>query len=327
MLGVGLSELFSGSLVNAVLLASLTTLPALCVGCMQQIVAARRIHADFSLRRLESIELDRATLLYERVCKNLQEIDRRGEDFKGSLRSRYRHRAEIRRQYGKELEDLTAYAHHLRAMIIRIRRRPLQRFRSWVHTMSSRYAFSYALALYGVILALLLASVYYSETTAWGEELTTNFEMLLIWKPVHEHLLYANGIASGLVALVTPVFYFVRRTGLCIDEGAQIRLLKEFASTDPDRLISRRQDSKPDEGPPQEPPSKELPPDRSWFSVLEVSPFATLDEIKEAYKLKIKQNHPDRVHGMAPMFRDLAEDETKKLNAAHEEGLMSNRLG
>src|SRR6266850_1677955 len=167
MLGVGLSELFSGSLVNAVLFASLTILPALCVGCMQQIVAARRIPADFSLRRLESIELDRATLLYERVCKNLQEIDRQGEDFKGSLRSRYRHRAEIRRQYGKELEDLTAYVHHLRAMIIRIRRRPLQRFRSWAHTVSSRYAFSYALALYVVILALLLASVYYSEQPAW----------------------------------------------------------------------------------------------------------------------------------------------------------------
>ena len=29
---------------------------------------------------------------------------------------------------------------------------------------------------------------------------------------------------------------------------------------------------------------------------------------------------------MAPMFRDLAEDETKKLNAAYEEGLMSIRM-
>jgi hypothetical protein len=193
--------------------------------------------------------------------------------------------------------------------------------------VSSRFAFSYALTLYFVILALLLASVYYSEQPATPEELTTDFETLLIWKSIHEHLLYANGIASGLVALATPVFYFVRRTGLHIDEGAQIRLLKEFANTDPDRLISRRQDSKPNESPPQQPTSEELPPDRSWFSVLEVSPSATVDEIKEAYKLKIKQNHPDRVHGMAPMFRDLAEDETKKLNAAYEEGLMSIRLG
>ena len=63
-----------------------------------------------------------------------------------------------------------------------------------------------------------------------------------------------------------------------------------------------------------------------WFSVLEVSPSATIEEIKEAYKAKIKQNHPDRVHGMAPTFRELAEVETKKLNAAYEEALISFRL-
>src|SRR5207237_7157426 len=97
---------------------------------------------------------NRATLLYERVCNNLKEIDRLGADCNGSLRSRYRHRAKIRRQYSKELDDLRAYAHHLRAMIIRIRGRPLQRFRSWAHTVSSRSAFSYALALYVLILAL-----------------------------------------------------------------------------------------------------------------------------------------------------------------------------
>ena len=326
MLGAALSELVSGSPIDAVLFASWIIMPALCVGCVRQIVAARRIPVDFSLRRLESIELDRATLLYERVCKNLQEIDRLAEDFKGSLHNRYRHRAEIRRQYGKELEDLTSYAHHLRTMIIRIRRRPLQRFRAWAHTVSSRAAFSYALAVYVVILALLFAPVYFSELQAWTEELTTNFETLL-WKSVHELLLYANGIASGLAAGVTPVFYFGRRTGLHIEQRAQIRLLKEFASTDPDRLIYRQQDSKPHDDPPQEPTSDELSPDRSWFSVLEVSRSATIDEIKEAYKLKIKQNHPDRVHGMAPMFRELAEDETKKLNAAYEEGVMSIRLG
>ena len=160
MLGAALNEL---SLVNAALFASLTILPALCVGCMRQIVVARRIPADFSLRRLETIELKRATLLYERVCNNLKEIERLGANCKGSLRSRYRHRTKIRRQYSKELDDLRAYAHHLRAIIIRIRGRPLQRFRSWAHTLSSRFAFSYALALYVLILALLLTSLYLSQ--------------------------------------------------------------------------------------------------------------------------------------------------------------------
>jgi DnaJ-class molecular chaperone len=56
---------------------------------------------------------------------------------------------------------------------------------------------------------------------------------------------------------------------------------------------------------------------------LGVSHSATMDEIKLAYKARIKQNHPDRVREMSPMFRELAEAETKKLNAAYEEALMS----
>src|SRR5205823_11743439 len=195
--------------------------------------------------------INRATLLYERVCNNLNEINRLGADCKGSLRSRYRHRAKIKRQYNKELDDLRAYAHHLRAIIIRIRGRPLQRFKSWAHMLSSRAAFSYALALYVLILALLLAPLYVSEHRVWAEELTIKLETLLIWKAVREPLLHANAIASGLAAIVIPVLYFVRRTWLCIEERPQIRWLKEFAGTDPDSLSYRQQDSKADENPPQ----------------------------------------------------------------------------
>src|SRR5438876_629583 len=128
MLGVAISELFSGRPVDAILFASWVILPAICIGYLRQTIASQRISLDFSLRRLESIELNRATLLYERVYNNLKEIDRLAADCKGSLRSRYRHRAKIKRQYNKELDDLRAYAHHLRAIIIRIRGRPLQRF-------------------------------------------------------------------------------------------------------------------------------------------------------------------------------------------------------
>ena len=65
------------------------------------------------------------------------------------------------------------------------------------------------------------------------------------------------------------------------------------------------------------------PIQRAWFSVLGVSRSATMDEIKQAYKVRVKQNHPDRVRQMSPLFRELAEAETKKLNAAYEEALMS----
>ena len=57
-------------------------------------------------------------------------------------------------------------------------------------------------------------------------------------------------------------------------------------------------------------------------SILGLSPAATDDEIKDAYRAKVRQNHPDRVHGLAPAFHALAEAETKKLNVAYEEALV-----
>ena len=54
----------------------------------------------------------------------------------------------------------------------------------------------------------------------------------------------------------------------------------------------------------------------SWVAVLGLPETATIREVKEAYKVLIKQNHPDLVHDMSPAFKTLAELETKKINAA-----------
>jgi DnaJ-domain-containing protein 1 len=48
-----------------------------------------------------------------------------------------------------------------------------------------------------------------------------------------------------------------------------------------------------------------------------------MEEVKEAYKALIKQNHPDRVHGMSAAFKTLAESETKRINAAYRQALVS----
>ena len=56
--------------------------------------------------------------------------------------------------------------------------------------------------------------------------------------------------------------------------------------------------------------------------LLGVSAQATINEVKHAYKLLIKQNHPDRVQDMSPAFRALAEAETKRINAAYRQALL-----
>ncbi|HEX2216904.1 MAG TPA: hypothetical protein VHG27_09490, partial [Xanthobacteraceae bacterium] len=106
--------------------------PLLLVGYIRQSIAARRIQPELSLRKLESIELDRAVLLYEKVCNRLKDFDQQLEHAKANASwwARHRRRAQIRRQYGDELADLEAYAHHLRSTIIRLRRRPIRRFKA-----------------------------------------------------------------------------------------------------------------------------------------------------------------------------------------------------
>jgi DnaJ domain len=54
-----------------------------------------------------------------------------------------------------------------------------------------------------------------------------------------------------------------------------------------------------------------------WWEVLETSEHATLEEVKAAYRAKVKKYHPDRVHDLATEFRDLADRKMKEINEAY----------
>ena len=103
--------------------------------------------------------------------------------------------------------------------------------------------------------------------------------------------------------------------------GPRFRQFRDFAAADPDSLMRQHEggEDAAEEAPPIVP---EMVENRHWFDVLGVSPSATLEDVKQVYKVLVKQNHPDRVHSMSPAFRELAESETKKLNAAYAEALI-----
>jgi DnaJ-domain-containing protein 1 len=64
---------------------------------------------------------------------------------------------------------------------------------------------------------------------------------------------------------------------------------------------------------------------RDWWSVLGVAPDATLEVAKHAYRLKMKQYHPDRVSGLAPEFIQLAHEKSLELNRALDQARMSRK--
>jgi len=75
----GISQEFSLALVNAILLALWPVLPGLLLGYARQALAVRHTRPDFSLRKSEALELDRAMRLYENVRRRLKTLENQGE--------------------------------------------------------------------------------------------------------------------------------------------------------------------------------------------------------------------------------------------------------
>lgn len=80
----------------------------------------------------------------------------------------------------------------------------------------------------------------------------------------------------------------------------------------------------PSPPPPPRPPIRIPGMDRAQaLALLGLSEPFSATELRSSYASKVKQYHPDRVSGLAPEIVEIAERETKRLNAAFE--LLSRR--
>lgn len=62
-------------------------------------------------------------------------------------------------------------------------------------------------------------------------------------------------------------------------------------------------------------PAPQGPP---WWEVLRVPRGASLKEVTAAYRELIAQNHPDKVAHLSERIRRVADEETRRINAAYE---------
>lgn len=76
--------------------------------------------------------------------------------------------------------------------------------------------------------------------------------------------------------------------------------------------------------PETDPPQSQV---NLWHQVLGVHPGASVAEITKAYRTQVSQYHPDKVAHMGSEIRRVAEEKTKQLNAAYDEGVVLRSVG
>ena len=108
---------------------------------------------------------------------------------------------------------------------------------------------------------------------------------------------------------INDIIVFDRKQG----EGVQFILYFDDKSDDRFQIYTNRSKERRS---PQETQSFNL--EAYYLEVLGLSGAVTMDTVIEAYKEKIKKNHPDKVQHMAKKFGTWPKKETKDLNAARD---------
>jgi len=314
------SENISVMLLNAALLALWPVLPVLIVCYVRQSLIAHRTRPTFALRNSETDELDRAYRLFGRVCRRIKRISRQAEPKAGLRRFFGALSPEARAANADEMEDLLAHAQHLQATIRRLTRLPLQRLGHWIHVRSSWFACGAAVTAHVAAMALFFAPFHVFERSVWVQHLIVGANNGA-WYPFDERT-QANAAATSCACIAAPLFYFVRLAALRRAYSFEFTFFRQFAKYGPAQAGDRPEVEQPGDDPANGTDTSSVDEDGDWIAVLGVSAQATINEVKHAYKILIRQNHPDRVQDMSPVLRTVAEAETKKINAAYRQALL-----
>ncbi len=315
-------------ILNVVLLTLWSALPILSLAYLHHSLALRQVRQEFSLRKSEAAELDRALGLYREVRSRLAEIDAQDRTAKGFLQLVFALQPDVGRLNEEEREDLNAHARHLQATIAKLRGLPLRRLRARIGAWSFHSAVGGAIAVHAATFVILVLTFSLADLRAAARELAGTGRDALVWYPFDASYFLANGAGAAAGMLFAPAFYLWRRTSLAREYAMEFTVLGELAETSAEEIADQPAGRIDDvEQPLQDEALRDgsfpIEPEmeRSCFAILGIEQSASLDQVRAAYRMRIKQSHPDRLHDVSPAIRTFAEDETKRLNAAFQEAL------
>jgi DnaJ domain len=215
---------------------------------------------------------------------------------------------------GRESGELSERFEELQNGAYALRKKPLAELKEWTRTARFRFALRVSTAVY------VVSSVYSLREH--------NFEMVDLPEPPTIFLI------AGLFAVSYAIHWGwaklkTHATRNALEEFADYEYAGDFFDLVEDEGDEKSgadedADSEVDGEQPEHTEHSVIKP-QPWYETLGVTPSATREEIEAAWHAKMKKNHPDRVATLDPEFQALAEERTKRLNAAHEEAL--RRLG
>lgn len=244
----------------------------------------------FELSGKEMEYLRNAESQIPRIANALELCLKRGEGLNRNVNGDFDRRNRLGKDLNEEIWLLSSQYEQEKEVRERLRKEPFSRIVEWINVTSARDA------LLGGFFISLIALIY-----------STFFGFNIAYQP-------KIALSTGVSILA---FYLVRKKILQSQKQELIIRCKEFANVlidEPSIKFEESTSESDDNG-------AEQPQNFEWYTELGIAKNATRNEIIEAYKMKIAQNHPDKVAHMDEKFRRLAEEASRKLNWARDEGL------
>jgi hypothetical protein len=274
----------------------------------------RRSRRSTELLQKDKERLGKLEWLASRIYDRLERIEEEGSHLKKNADASYHRGSKLGSRLNGEIERITPQFDAAILKIRDIRSQPIRNFNYNMKMESMRHALRVAMLLY----VSTFGVVYFIDSINSRLLIDLGRESSLVNVSELGDNYYSAGIASAsasatALGLVYLCGLLVRRQNaerLSLVEFGEPILHTIDEDDEVDEEINKNEETQTEEE-IQEP----------WYKILDIEPDANKSEIINAWRMKIKINHPDLVAGLDIDFQALAENKAKKINAARQAGL------